>query len=202
MKAKRETKTMKLAVMVTVAIMVTMALIGTGFAKYITEGVFADNARVAYWGIGVDESMDLFATSYGSTVLSSADDDVVAPGTDGDGTIVFTTDTGLPEVSYELVSDLTVVADGWNGTCPLVFTISDGTTTVSDINATDLADEMEDLLGSVTYNPGDAPSSITVEWEWPFSVDDVADTADGDNAAAGNAATITISGTVSAEQLD
>lgn len=51
-------------------------------------------------------------------------------------------------------------------------------------------------------NFGTAGTDVTVDWEWPFEGDDVKDTALGDQAAEGSAATIAINYTVTATQLD
>ena len=51
-------------------------------------------------------------------------------------------------------------------------------------------------------NVGTAGTDVTVDWEWPFEGDDVKDTALGDQAAEGSAATIAINYTVTATQID
>jgi len=76
------------------------------------------------------------------------------------------------------------------------FAIADDTTNPDVRTATKQYEANKDF--------GNAESAIdvTVDWEWPFDGDDVKDTALGDQAAAGNAAGIGFTCTVTVTQLD
>jgi len=217
------------AVMLMLCLVTTCAISGT-FAKYTTEGTATDTARVAKWGVVITAPADAtanttFTTNYESddadytadTVIGAAD--VVAPGTDG--TLATPTISGTPEVAVRVTLDATLTLTGWtvNSTeyCPLVFTVggttykigteagdsSDIADLIADVEAaieaysqdyaanTDLSDDVQDNIPAVT-------------WAWAFETtgNNANDTALGDAAAAGNAATIEFSIKVTISQID
>lgn len=171
-----------------------------------------------------DQSAGAIANSVAST------ENVVAPGTKKEG-FVAATITGTPEVavrvSYKLdAADL--VIDGWNladGSfyCPLVFKIkaADGTNTViSGTGFTDVDKMKAALVNAVAaytkdYAPGtdlsgQAADTLTISWEWPFETgndtekpaNNVKDTYLGDQAAAGHAATVSLTLATTVTQID
>lgn len=166
----------------------------------------------------------------GKSVVSSDNSKLVAPGTENKD-FVAATITGTPEVavrvSYKLdVADLAI--DGWNladGSfyCPLVFKIkaADGTNTViSGTGFTDVDKMKAALVNAVAaytkdYAPGtdlsgQAADTLTISWEWPFETgaeaekpaNNVKDTYLGDQAAAGHAATVSLTLATTVTQID
>ena len=84
----KKNKMMRLAAVLMVAVLMTTCAISGTFAKYISTASGEDSARVAYWGFGLDSSIeidDLFLDAY-TNVNSTEEadgtkDDVIAPGT-------------------------------------------------------------------------------------------------------------------------
>jgi len=98
----KKNKMMRLASVLMVLTLLTTSVIGGTFAKYVTTAESSDTARVAKWGIKMDENgADMFSYSYdttdGSVENEAADKDLVAPGTAG--SVVYSV-TGTPETDY------------------------------------------------------------------------------------------------------
>ena len=210
----------RLVAVLAVTMMFTMCFVGGTFAKYVTSYSAGDNASVAKWGVSITGTGDLFQKVYasdssfvGNTVASTAD--VVAPGTSGN--MAAFSITGTPEVAVNVAFTGTLeLGDKWVDStsayyCPIEITVGDttfkGTTYAS-------ADEFEAAVNAkiATYKKdyaagtdlsgigGDAPS---ISWKWAFEGNDNAkDTYLGDQAAAGNAATISLAVTVTVTQID
>lgn len=136
--------------------------------------------------------------------------------------------SGKPEVATKITVTAGVTLGGeWkvNGQfyCPLIFYIGNETvngstfTSVDDLNdaigdavATYIMDPNDDLA-DLTDGTGDDDITVNIGWRWPFHVNDatdVKDTALGDAAAAaaaaegGSALSVSVSGSVSVEQID
>ncbi len=218
----KKNKMMRLASFLLVAVLLSTCAISGTFAKYVTSADASDAARVAKWGVTVTADAEgTFAKEYASdtadyaaaTVISS--EKVVAPGTSG--VLANVAVTGTPEVAVRVSYTATLdLGDNWvdaNGAyyCPLEITVN-GTTykgtdsQYTDVNAFETAVNnaingfTQDFAANkaINYN---ADTSIT--WKWAFEGnDDVKDTALGDAAAAGKAATIDLKMTVTATQID
>lgn len=114
----KKNKMMRLASFLLVATLLTTSMISGTFAKYVTEGSASDNARVAQWGVVIDtESKGYFTNVYaadddktGIANTVEADVDVVAPGTNDEGTALFSL-KGKPEVAVNVKIEVTG-ADG------------------------------------------------------------------------------------------
>ena len=210
----------RLVAVLAVTMMFTMCFVGGTFAKYVTSYSAGDNASVAKWGVSITGTGDLFQKVYasdssfvGNTVASTAD--VVAPGTSGN--MAAFSITGTPEVAVNVAFTGTLeLGDKWVDStsayyCPIEITVGD-TTFKGTTYAT--ADEFEAAVNAkiATYKKdyaagtdlsgigGDAPS---ISWKWAFEGNDNAkDTYLGDQAAAGNAATISLAVTVTVTQID
>ena len=147
---------------------------------------------------------------------------LVAPGTHGDMFKVLL--SGIPEVAVRVtyVADLTLT--GWkidaNEYCPIIFTVNGVTYGMYGTSATHTFGSVTVLEATVeeaiaAYSK-EYPSNVelansgvvatpAVSWEWPFSTsaeNDVKDTALGNQVAAGNPATITMTVTTTVEQVD
>lgn len=157
-------------------------------------------------------------------------DKVVAPGTKSNGDFVAATITGTPEVAVRVSYKLDAASlqlENWKDGegkfyCPLVFKIK---TTESDqeIIGTDYtsADLMKDALVNAVasytkdYAPGTdlsdkAAETLAISWEWPFETgtdadkpaNNIRDTFLGDEAAAGRAATVSLTLATTVTQID
>ncbi len=185
----KKNKTMRVASLLLVAVLMTACVISGTFAKYVTSGDVADTARVAKFGVTVTATSELFKTEYATddtsysgtlSVKSSDTDKVVAPGTKGN--ISAAGLTGTPEVavrvSYENVAfDL---GDNWiaGGAyyCPLIIKVNDDAFCGLDYDsAADFEADVVDAIEAVTadFAPNTDLSAVdsvdvAVSWEWPF----------------------------------
>lgn len=190
-----------------VATLTTSCFVGGTFAKYVSEETGSDSARVAKWGVEVEVTGGGFHTTYSKddtgssvaadTVISSNEENVVAPGTKG--TFGGVKITGEPEVAVDIKTTADVELSGWNvGSggefyCPLVFTI--GNTTINGLDysestsggETSFENAIKDAIEKATTqqlaartNLSTVGEDVTYSWEWPFNGNDEKDTALGD----------------------
>ena len=107
-------KTMRIASILLIAVLMTTCAISGTFAKYVTSADATDTARVAKWGVTVTASTGAsFAKTYNSDngLTVAATEKVVAPGTSSEeveGNVTFTI-TGTPEVATKV--SITMTAD-------------------------------------------------------------------------------------------
>lgn len=218
----KKNKMMRMASVLLVAVLLTTCAISGTFAKYVTNGSGSDTARVAKWGVSVSGTAETFAQTYAkddgsftvaaNTVVSTAD--VVAPGTEG--SMAAFTISGTPEVAVRVAFTGTLeLGDKWvdassNYYCPIQITI--GSTTYRGMDYAS-ADEFETAVNAkiATYTKdyaagtdlsGISTDAPTITWAWAFDVDDTKDTYLGNQAAAGNEATISLSVTATVTQID
>ncbi len=186
----KKNKTMRVASLLLVAVLLTTCVISGTYAKYVTSGEVSDTARVAKFGVEVTATSELFKTEYATedtsysgtlTVKSSDEDKVVAPGTKGN--ISAAGLTGTPEVavrvSYENVEfDL---GDNWiaNGAyyCPLIIKVNEelfcGLNYDSAVEfEADVVEAIEDVAADFAPNTDLSAKkdsvAVAVSWEWPF----------------------------------
>ena len=227
----KKNKMMRVASALLVAVLLTTCAISGTFAKYVSTATGEDAARVAYWGFGLDSSIeigDLFKDVYQTTVDSVDGDDVIAPGTKNYDTFKFayTDNTNehatAPEVSYTFKVDTTGstidddIKNNPNIQWALVKVVD--IAAISDENSSEwgnwdkLMDDIAALSGEddgeKTYAPNTAPEAFAqgtewvVAWQWKFSTSDGQDVAD---TAMGNKQTldtVKIVITITATQVD
>lgn len=216
-------KFMRAAVILMALVLMTSCFVGGTFAKYVTAGNADDSARVAKFGVVVSASDGAFFETYDSDsnysgLTVEADAKVVAPGTEGNFATIEL--SGTPEVAVEVAYEAEVsLSDTWvdeSGAfyCPIVVTVDGTDYDGADYSSADaFAKAIEGALAGYTaeYAPGTDLSTLTdgsevaVSWAWPFSTgdaNDVKDTYLGDQAADGNAATISIAIDVTVTQID
>lgn len=111
----KKNKMMRIASFLLVAVLLSTSVISGTFAKYVTSDSVADSARVAKFGVVVTATGSLFERSYttadanaatdgdtdGLSVVSSNEQDVVAPGT-GNANGLDISVTGQPEVDVRV----------------------------------------------------------------------------------------------------
>ena len=213
----------RLVAVLAVTMMFTMCFVGGTFAKYTSSATGTDTATVAKWGVSITGTADTFKETYAknddsftvaaNTVVST--EDVVAPGTSGN--MADFTISGTPEVAVNVkftgnldLGDKWVDA-GSNYYCPIEIKVGTDTIKGNDYASAsefEAAVEAKIAAFSKDYAPntdlstigGDAPS---ISWKWAFEGnDDAKDTYLGDQADAGNAATISLEVTVTVTQID
>lgn len=223
----KKNKMMRAASFLLVAVLLTTSVISGTFAKYVTSANATDSARVAKWGVEInttdydmfDENYNTDANTFGYTAQYSvsAGEDVVAPGTTK--ALNMTDITGVPEVAvnvkYEAVLTLTNWEVDGDEYCPIVFNVGGETYGTDDTGATHKSADIAALktavetaiaASSANYEPGEnlstTATSPEVTWSWAYEGDDAKDTALGDVAADGNAATISLKVTTTVTQID
>lgn len=152
----KKNKMMRIASVLLVLTLISTCAISGTFAKYVTKASGEDKARVAKWGIVLTMEGDaVFSTQYETddtkfaedySVISANDDNVVAPGTEGEH--IKATIKGAPEVAFRLILGLTVkneiclpAKDGYTDYTELVPTTANGKTTYGYTNTFDLDED-------------------------------------------------------------
>jgi len=206
--------------------LVSTCLLSGTLAKYVTTGSGADTARVAKWGVVIAATDGLFQREFRTTedpytsviynsVQSSNADNVVAPGTSG--VAASFSITGTPEVGT--VTKVTVDRaacefENWKDAAgndyePIVWTLTDHMGNAqSDLTFADLLDALDAI--EVVYAPNEDLAAhigdkYAISWDWAFHIDDdndIKDTFLGNQAAAGNAATIKLAYDIAVTQID
>ncbi len=227
----KKNKMMRIASVLLIAAMLSTCVISGTFAKYVTKAQGSDTARVADWGVYATVTGNAFKTEYertdntytntSTTVVTSTDDKLVAPGTNGSfGGLAL---SGSPEVATRVsfegtVVDLTgwVLSDTTTFYCPIVFNING--TAINGLDYTSEAALEAAIYDAIVKGAGDyAPNTdlATIDsligeytWSWPFSTsaeNDVKDTDLGNLEAVDPAVdvnTITITVVTTITQID
>lgn len=76
----KNNRTMRAAVLLLALVLITSCFVGGTFAKYVTDGLAMDHARVAKWGVTVTAHAtgDVFAEKYDA--IAGQPDTVIAGG--------------------------------------------------------------------------------------------------------------------------
>lgn len=228
----KKNRMMRLASVLLIMTLLSTSVISGTFAKYVTSGSASDSARVAKWGVTVTATSDsMFEENYAAeddewakfaaySVVSSGaipgdgEKKVVAPGTEGSLTKVNL--SGTPEVAVRVSYKADLVLTGWeyvgvNKYCPIKFNVNGQVYQIAvGTDPAELEAAVENAINTYSndYAAGSDLSTVTdsnlaVSWEWPFeSGHDDADTALGNQAAAGSPATIELTVTTTVTQID
>lgn len=219
----KKNKIMRIAAGLLVAVILTTCAISGTFAKYVTSTPGSDSARVAKFGVTVTGNADTFKETYAkdnmgftldaNTVVST--EDVVAPGTGG--SMAAFTLSGTPEVAVNVAfTGALELGDKWVDStsayyCPIEITVSGNTFKGTDFTSADLfeaavndeiANYSKDYAANTTDLSTIGADAPAISWAWAFEGNDIKDTYLGDQAAAGNAATISLSVTATVTQID
>ena len=223
-------KTMRIATVLLALTLVTSCFVGGTFAKYVTgaEDV-TDSARVAKFGVTVTATAeDLFSDSYKDaateytaneendsiTVQASVETtDIFAPGTNGSAANAIVV-TGTPEVDVSVDYTATVDFTGWtdaegNFYCPLEFTVN-GSVVEKGKDAAAYAANLKTAIEGLskdydtnTVLEEEENNTVAIAWKWDFEGnDDTKDTYLGEQAAADNASTVSITYGATVTQID
>lgn len=206
--------------------LLSLTLVSSTFAKYVTTDTGTDTARVAKWGVSITAAgNDAFSKEYKtddtsvtgivSSVISSTEDNVIAPGTNGKFAAV--TVTGKPEVAVKIERKAEVTLSNWvintdEFYCPIVITVKLGETSTNFTQGADtnsdaaLKAAIENAINK-TINVGPNTdlsteiSSLEISWSWAFGegATDVKDTALGNLKTA---PTITVKVVTTVTQID
>lgn len=189
---------LRLGLLAMVLTLVTMPMVSSTYAKYVTEATGTDTARVAKWGVVVNADVkNIFGDAYdvtpsdlsvdyatGTVTVKAAADNtnVIAPGTKGSFKFGV---TGQPEVSVAMTYDATISLNNWTVISgedyqPINWTIQrssdnkywDGDsweTDLSTITATQLETVIKALDANYAPNATTLANTYTVNWEWPYT---------------------------------
>lgn len=211
---------MRLASVLLIAVLMSTCAISGTFAKYVTSDTDSDTARVAKWGVNVDvvidgafkteydiktATNDLNGTAIAKSVVSSNNDNLLAPGTEGT-LLAKASITGAPEVAVNIKKVADLELTGWevNGAyyCPLVINGINGL----DYTSADAFEAAVEASLAVDVNcqaNASLAQDTTVAWSWAFEGnDDVKDTALGDYAANDGDIKIEFTYTITVTQID
>lgn len=184
----KETKTRKKSVILAAIVLLLVAVLALGattYAKYVTSGkVETKQATVAKWGFTVTANADnLFGEAYNQGVkvakdataidvkASTADTNVVAPGTSGSMTVTV-------NGSAEVLAKLTVTATGKDVALtktadssvynPVKWTVKKGETAlVTDGTLTAVVEELNKITTEVAIGTT-VNDTYTISWAWAF----------------------------------
>ncbi len=215
----KKMKSMRAAVTMTIATLLTTCLIGGSLGRYTTAASSADNARVAYWGFSSANSIsleDLFSDEY-ENVKSKDGTDVIAPGTSGQSAFAFIFERNgsitAPEVAYTFTVSVDASCDdAIKNNSNIRFKLDNGAYGTWDQLIASIRALSGNSSGTKVYAAGELPAAFsnasaahTISWQWLFT--DTADPAvqDAKDTAMGNAASpieCALAITVSAVQVD
>lgn len=192
--------------------LLSLTLVSSTFAKYVTTGTGSASARVAKWGFSpATISFDnLFSDSYANVKSSDVNKKVIAPGTEGTATFTFGHDgtSGAPEVAYTLTvsTEGSEIADDIKNNANIKWKLDDGEYGTWDELLAAIKALSGETNGTQEYAAGTLPNKLdgtphTIAWKWAFSANPEGDEAD---TAMGNATElkVTLKITVTATQID
>lgn len=222
----KKNKMMRIASVLLVAVILTTCAISGTYAKYTTANTNSNTARVAKFGVEVEANGSTFANEYVTndsnvvgTIAKSvvSTENVVAPGTSG--AMAAFTITGTPEVAVKVAFTGTLelgekwVDESGHYYCPIEITVGGMTFKGKDYTSADLFETaVNDKIAGYTNNyeagtdlntgavSNNAPA---ISWKWAFEGNsDDNDTYLGKQAAADNAAKISLAVTATVTQID
>lgn len=194
----KKNKTLRLASLLLVLVLLTTSIIGGTFAKYVTSAESTDTARVAKWGVKFAVHTSLFAESYKDTAVtdntatvkvSTTDNTkLVAPGTNGTGLLVKNEAAAEPEVSYNVtikladnstMPKLTYTPSAAGGTAqtyePVKFTVWNGTTQLGEaLSLSDLTSLFNGTNVIYKYDVSTGQYTVDTDLDGDFDTNDTA----------------------------
>ena len=199
----KKNRMMRLASILLVCVLLSTSVISGTFAKYTSEATLAaDTARVAKWeiqlnGESINEefTFDLFET-INDTGNTAAETDVattekiIAPGTAGSFDIEL---LNKSEVTAQYAIDYTVTN---TNSIPVKFSVDNGTNWTTDLADVAASDSTKLAMGATEA------TKVTVLWKWDYSVDATQDAADTEFGEKATLDTITVTATITVEQVD
>ena len=166
----KKNHTMRAASLLLVLTLITSCFVGGTFAKYTTQMVGSDTARVAKFGVVLTATGDMFAPEYaGNDAVSVKSDDngdgtfddVIAPGTSGNA-VIFTI-AGAPEVDVKVTAKLdhtiaTLPAGTYTDYTKVVE--KTGTNTSYEFDTFTLTADYTPVLWTLTKNDGSTTTTV------------------------------------------
>lgn len=206
----KNNRTMRAAVLLLALVLITSCFVGGTFAKYVTDGLAMDHARVAKWGVTVTAHAtgDVFAEKYDAiagqpdTVIAGGVYKVIAPGTKKENAALVTL-SGQPEVAVNVTysAEHFSLTGNWvdkdsNFYCPLIIKVTgkvggEVKTETIECAKKASADEVKAAVKaavaacSATYGPNTDLSTAAVEGEglkisWEWPFEGTADSGQTD----------------------
>ena len=218
----KRNKLFLLGLFVVFAAVLSLSLVSSTFARYVSDGSATDTARVAKWGVAItaeafaDDQLEADLTTTEDSIVTIAESELLAPGTGIHFASVAI--SGTPEVAVRVTYEANLELNGWTyGTgeyMPLVFVINGtdeysmsglGSASVDAFEA-----KIEELIAAYSkeYAAGEDLAAqfaeeLTVSCYWDIDTGhDVEDTHLGNLAANGAAPTVTLTITATVTQID
>ena len=192
----KKNKMMRIASVLLVAVLLSTCAISGTFAKYASKFVATTTATVAKWDVDATLGsatgvFDLFAT-INDTLDSNDEDDVadtlIAPGTEGQFTIVLNADN---EVTTDYKIDFTLTKT--NDNLPIEFSVDGG----------QYKSTLDRVTGTIGLdNNVNWSREIIVKWRWAIGTVNATTGIGSDNDYGESANTVTVGATVVFEQVD
>ncbi|MBR4767456.1 MAG: hypothetical protein IK088_00590 [Lachnospiraceae bacterium] len=215
----KKMKSVRCAIGLAIATLLTTCLIGGTFAKYTTGAEARDSARVAYWGFDSTNTItldNLFRSEY-TNVASEDGADVIAPGTEGQVSFGFpftgSGSSSAPEVAYTFTVDVTGTCDPViENNADILFKLDNGSYGTWDQLIAGLKALSGNAAGSKNYAAGELPDAFdlegethTIAWRWAFTDSEDVEGQDEIDTSMGNAdvlPTCSLAISVTAVQID
>lgn len=192
----RTNKTLRIASVLLIAVLMTTCIIGGTFAKYTTSVEATVKANTATWSVKVNGDITTIDIDLGSTTNRASDDNVVdgviAPGTKGSFAFALKNES-------QVTAEATIKLDVTALPSYIVLTQGEGGDAVT-LTPTDVAGKKIITLDAVTFNvKGESPKTeetVTVNWAWAFGE------SVNDNDNAGQNLTNIVEATIEFTQVD
>ena len=183
----KKNRMMRLASLLLVLVLMTSSVVGGTFAKYTTKVESQDSARVAKWGFNTASITiaNLFADSYTNVADGTADQAIIAPGTDGSASFKFENSGTAPEVAYTFTVDTTgsSCANDIQQNKNITWAVAKTGETATYGTWTELLNKIAELDGDKEYAANEIPEMVnneyTIYWKWTY--DNTNDGNDNDN---------------------
>lgn len=202
----RKNKTMQMILITLLIAIIALVLVSGTYAKYTSSASGSDTARVAKWSFNVGEDdivskntfkFNLFDTINDSNgtdtetdVVSSNEDQVIAPGTSGNFKLVLKNKSET-SAKYGITYTVTNTAS-----IPVKFSV----------NGTDWKDSLDDVVAddvNTKLNANTGSTTINIQWKWAYESDNIVDDDITDvNLGKAGTAKLIVQADVTATQID
>lgn len=202
----KKNKTIQMILITLLIAIIALVLVSGTYAKYTSSASGSDTARVAKWSFNVGEDdivskntfkFNLFDTINDSNgtdtetdVVSSNEDQVIAPGTSGNFKLVLKNKSET-SAKYGITYTVTNTAS-----IPVKFSV----------NGTDWKDSLDDVVAddvNTKLNANTGSTTINIQWKWAYESDNIVDDDITDvNLGKAGTAKLIVQADVTATQID
>ena len=218
----KRNKLFLLGLFVVFAAVLSLSLVSSTFAKYTSNGVATDTARVAKWGVVVtaetfaDDQLEADLTTTETEISAGGTADLLAPGTGIHFASVAI--SGTPEVAVRVTytAELTLtdwtLKDGTTEYCPLIFVINGVHHSMEGHSLTQVSDyeaKIEELIAAYSKEYAantdlgtKSAEELTVSCYWAYSTSKANDLKDTELADTTTVPSVELEITCTVTQID